>query len=83
MRPRRAQGADERELVAQVGLDEVDPLAERLEVRVARARAPHDPGHVVALVEEELGEERAVLAADPGDERALVHSAAMIGAWGP
>jgi hypothetical protein len=73
VRPCRAKGADKRELVAQVRLDQVDPLTDRFEVRVARAGPPDDPGHLVALVEQQLGEERAVLASDPGDQRSLLH----------
>ena len=38
---------------------------------VERRRAANDPVHLVALVEQELGEVGAVLAGDAGDERPL------------
>src|ERR1051325_3901185 len=38
---------------------------------VERRRAPHDAVHVVVVLEKQLGEIRAILARDSGDERAL------------
>ena len=70
VRPERAQRANERELVVHVGLDELEAVAHVREVRVARRAAAHDAENVVAVVEQELGEQRAVLPADAGDERA-------------
>ena len=58
----------QRELLEQVGLDELDPLADAVQVLVARGRAADDAEDLVALVEEELREQRPVLAADAGDE---------------
>jgi hypothetical protein len=66
-----AQGGDERELVQQVRLDQLDPVANALEVLIGRRRrAPHRPEDLVATLEEELGEQRPVLPSDAGDERA-------------
>ena len=36
----------------------------------ASARAAHEPGHLVALLEQQLRQERAVLAGDAGDQGA-------------
>ncbi len=66
MRPTRLERAHERELVEQVGLEQLDPVADGLEVLVG-GLAADDAEDLVALVEQELGEQRAVLAADPGD----------------
>src|SRR5262249_50431905 len=62
---------DERALVERVGLDEAEVVADRVEVRVAvRGARPGHSEDLVALVQEELGQIRAILAADPSDERA-------------
>jgi hypothetical protein len=37
------------------------------------ARPADDAGHLVALLEQELGQIGAVLPGDPGDQRALLH----------
>ena len=69
--PARLQCVHERELVEEVGLDELDPVANNLEVlELFRGRAPDDAEDLVALAEQQLGEQRAVLARDPRDQRA-------------
>ena len=68
LRPALLERLDERELVEEVGLDQLDAVADRGQVLVARGRAADDAEDVVPLAEEELREQRAVLAADPGDE---------------
>ena len=70
MRAALLERLHERELVEQVGLDQLDALADRGEVLVASGRAADDAEDLVALAEEELREQRAVLAADAGDEGA-------------
>ena len=71
MRPTLAQRVDERELVEQVGLDELDPVADSAEVlELLGGRPPDDPEYLVSLFEQQLREQRAVLAGDPGDQRA-------------
>lgn len=58
----------ELELLAVVSVVEVvDASAVQL------AGAPHEPVHLVALSEEKLGQVRAVLAGDPGDESDAGH----------
>jgi hypothetical protein len=69
LRPERAQCADERELVVDVRLDHLDAVADAGEVRVARRAAADDAQDVVALLEQELGEQGSVLPADTRDER--------------
>jgi hypothetical protein len=56
-------------LLVDVAVDRVDTL------RVERGRAADDAVHLVPLLEQLLGEVRAVLSGDPGDEGAL-HAAA-------
>ncbi len=61
----------ERVAIEQVRLHELDPVAHCFEVRVRVARSgADDPDDVVAAVEQLLGEIRAVLACDSGDDRA-------------
>ena len=72
MRAARLERPNKRELVEQVGLEQLDALADGLEVLVG-GLAADDAEHLVALLEQELGEQRAVLAADPRDERASGH----------
>ena len=56
--------------------DELDAVEQVRDALVAsRASAPHDADDLVALREQELGEVRAVLAGDPGDERGAAWSA--------
>jgi hypothetical protein len=60
---------DERMLVEEVGLDQLDPLTNRLEVLVAlRGRSPNHSEDLVPVPQEKLGQERAVLASDARDE---------------
>ncbi len=58
-------------LVQEVGLLELDSPRDRGEVLVARRTRSHEPAHGVACVEQQLGEERAVLPADAGDQSSL------------
>ena len=59
-----AEHAGERLLVEQIRLHELEPVADGGEVRVRiLRRGPHDPDDVVAALEQQLGEVRAVLAA--------------------
>ena len=54
----------------QVGLQELDPIADELEVLVSlRWMAPDDAEDLVAVLQQELGEERPVLPADARDQR--------------
>ena len=65
----RGQHVDQGELVEHVGLGEVELGAERGEVReMRRDRLAHDAEDLVALLEQELGQERPVLPGDPDDE---------------
>ena len=66
------QDVDDGELVEDVRLEQLDAPADRLEVLEARRRwLPDDAEHLVALGEQELREQRAVLASDPDDQCAL------------
>ena len=67
------QRARQRDPVVEVGLDQLDAIRDRGQVRIRGRRRPGDTGHLVPLRQQELGEQRAVLAADPGDERAPRH----------
>ena len=70
VRPAARQHVHERQLVEDVGLDQLDLVANADEVvEAARDGLPHDSEDVVALGEEQLGEQRAVLSGDPDDER--------------
>ena len=51
--------------LVRVAVEVVDALG------VERARPPHDAVHLVPLVEEELGQVRAVLSGDAGDQRSF------------
>jgi hypothetical protein len=84
--PQLPQQVDQGDAVGEVGVveyegaaglvrvlvDVVDPLG------VERGGAAHHPVHGVALVQQQLGEVRAVLAGDAGDEcrlaRSVVHA---------
>ena len=67
-----AQHVDERELVEQVRLPQIDAVAEmRDALEVLRARPAHHADDPVALLEQQLGQVRPVLARDAGDERRL------------
>ena len=57
MRPARAQRAHQGELVGQVTLDELDSITDPREVRIVRAAAPDDAEDLVAVVQQQLGEE--------------------------
>jgi hypothetical protein len=58
-------------LVEQVCLDHLHAIADGTKVLVRLDRvASNDPRDLVPAFEEQLGEKRAVLASDPGDERA-------------
>ena len=74
MRPDFVDQPDERQLIEQIGRLQRDAIEQVLDApRVRRARAADDAEHLVALVEQQLGEIRTVLAGDAGDERAFVH----------
>ena len=66
---------DQRGLVEQVALDELDAVQQVLDPldRVGAGPAGH-PDDAVALLEQELGEIGAVLAGDAGDQRCLSHA---------
>jgi hypothetical protein len=69
----RGEHVDQRELVEDVGLEELEAAADRHEVLEAgRGRLPDDAEHLVALAEEQLGEQRAVLSGDSDDEGPLL-----------
>jgi hypothetical protein len=68
--PVLAQHASDRVGIEQIGVDELDPLANRCEVVVGPCCVAYDADDVVAAAEQQLREIRAVLTADPGDERA-------------
>ena len=71
VRLRGAQRLLQRGLVEQVGLQQLDAARQvRDALERLGARAAHDAVDLVALVEQQLGEVRAVLAGDSGDERA-------------
>ena len=58
------------QLVEQVGLPELEAVAEvRDALEVLGAGAPDHADDAVALLEQQLGEVRAVLAGDAGDQR--------------
>ena len=71
-RPGHRQRVDERRVVEQVRLDELDrgPRAAASASAYADASPPDDARDLVALFEQEPGEQRAVLASHAGDERA-------------
>ena len=72
--PVRAQHLDQRDLVEQVAGHEGDPVLEVADaLEVDGAGAPHHADHLVALVQQELGQVGAVLAGDAGDERTCSH----------
>jgi hypothetical protein len=56
-RPVLLERLDEPELVEEVGLDEVDAVADPGEVLVLAGRAARDADHLVARVEQELREQ--------------------------
>ena len=71
VRPAGAHRVDQRALVEQVALVQRDPVAQVLDALEPLGRgAAHHPVHLVALLEQQLGQVRAVLARDPGDQRA-------------
>jgi hypothetical protein len=66
-----AQRVDERALVEQVALVQRDPIAQVLDALELLGRgAAHHAVDLVALLEQQIGEIGAVLARDPGDQRA-------------
>jgi len=67
----------ERILVEQVGDHELDVVADRIEVRVVGAFVPDGAEDLVAAVEEQLGQERAVLATDPRNQRPASHCGSL------
>src|SRR5262249_7292132 len=74
VRPARAERADEGELVVGIRLDQLNAISHAAEVWIARAASAHDTKDLVSAVEQQLGEEGAVLAPDSGYERAPRHS---------
>jgi hypothetical protein len=67
-RARRAKRLGERRLVEEIGLVELDPFLDGVEVLVARCTGPDEARHLIALLEQELGEQRPVLSSDTGDQ---------------
>ena len=57
----------------------MSPKMWSIRARVERARAAHHAVDLVALLEQDLGEVRAVLARDPGDERLALHQRTRAG----
>jgi hypothetical protein len=55
-------------LVQEIDLVELDPVTERGQVLVAGGTGTDDAGHLVAGFQQQLREERAVLAADARDQ---------------
>ena len=80
MRPAARQHVDKRQLVEHVGLDELQLVADADEVvEPARNGLPYDSEDLVTLGDEQLGEERPVLACDADDERSpAVHGVAHL-----
>src|SRR5204862_5208261 len=78
-RLRGAQRLREGSLVEQVGLVQFDEVLDVCEVLVRRRARPDEARYLVPCLEQELGQVRAVLAADAGDERAL-HAAILYAA---
>ena len=69
---------DERQLVEQVGLPQLDAVAQvRDALEVLGAGAAHHADDLVALLEQQLGQIRAVLAGDAGDQRARCHASPL------
>ena len=69
VRPHVAQEVDERELVEQIRLAQLETGADVGDaLEVLGARAPHHADDTIALLEQQLGEIRPVLARDPGDD---------------
>ena len=70
-RPRARSAARSVSGVEQVAADQLDALAQVLGAAERRAAAlvAHEPDHAVALLEQQLGQERAVLTGQPGDQR--------------
>ena len=65
------QGVDHRALVGQVALQEVEAVAHVLDAfEVLGAGAPEDAVDIVVVIEQEFGQIGAVLARDPGNQRA-------------
>ena len=70
VRLRRPQRRVERRRVEEVALDQVDAVDEmRDSLDVLSRGATRHPEHLVAFFEQELGQVRAVLPGDPGDQR--------------
>ena len=75
VRPHFVDDAQQRQLIEQVGRLQRDAIEQVLDApEVRRARAADGADDLVALLEQQLGEVRAVLPGDSGDERALGHS---------
>ena len=81
--PVLAQDVDQRDLVEQVAGHERRCRSCRWAMRskLTVLTAPHHADHLVALVEQQLGEVGAVLAGDAGDERTLGHGVRFYRAW--
>ena len=68
-RPQPLQHGDQRQLVEQVGLHQLDVVAQMLDAReVLGAGAAHHAEDLVALLQQQLGQVRAVLPGDAGDQ---------------
>ena len=75
--PDRAHQLVQHRAVGEIAEDELDVAEDVVDARgVERARAADHPVDLVALLEQDLGEIRAVLARDPGDERFALRATA-------
>src|SRR5262245_18535509 len=70
--PRLAHRFLQRTLVEEIALHQIDAILDVLDAfEVGRAAAAYEPVNLVAFFEQQLGEVRAVLSRDPGQQRAL------------
>jgi len=80
----RAHQLVEHGAVPEIAVEELDLAVEMIDARaVERARTAHHAVHVVALLEQDLGEIRSVLTGDAGDERLALHQRTRGGAGSP
>ena len=72
MRPQALHHRDQRQLIEQVRLDEIDTAAQMLDAgEILRAGSAHHAEHLISLVQQQLREIGTVLPGDAGDERAV------------
>jgi hypothetical protein len=76
---RGAQRVDQRAVVEQVALVKGDAIPEVLDALELLGRgAPHHAVDLITLVEQQLREERPILAGDAGDQGALAHTTTSV-----